>query len=213
MEGRSDDDADAVRRAPGDRAIGYDETNLYARIHVVDDTPLVNGGDDPNVVFKSGDVVGLDLGPAGDRDKPMLGDVRILAAKMQGACRLMAMKPLSRQAKRPQRYYTPGVGHESVRLRGRHSRRQGGADGRCRWQGLHRVADRAAQLPGVSHGPRSRDQGRRGGVALGNEDRRACRPFRGTGCTPGGHSQTTMTDDIPTEAWLYPQFWGTVSVK
>ena len=24
----------------------------------------------------------------------------------------------------------------------------------------------------------------------------------------GGHAETTMTDDIPTEAWLYPQYWG-----
>jgi len=29
----------------------------------------------------------------------------------------------------------------------------------------------------------------------------------------GGHSETTMTDDIPTEAWLYPQYWGDVQVK
>ena len=29
----------------------------------------------------------------------------------------------------------------------------------------------------------------------------------------GGQSQTTMVDDIPTEAWLYPQFWGDITVK
>jgi len=29
----------------------------------------------------------------------------------------------------------------------------------------------------------------------------------------GGHVETTMIDDVPTESWLYPQFWGDVSVK
>ena len=33
------------------------------------------------------------------------------------------------------------------------------------------------------------------------------------GLFSGGHSETTMTDDIPTEAWLYPQFWGDVMVQ
>ena len=28
-----------------------------------------------------------------------------------------------------------------------------------------------------------------------------------------GHAQTTMVDDTPTESWLYPQFWGEMSVK
>jgi len=25
--------------------------------------------------------------------------------------------------------------------------------------------------------------------------------------------ETTMVDDIPTEAWLYPQYWGDIVVK
>ncbi len=29
----------------------------------------------------------------------------------------------------------------------------------------------------------------------------------------GGHVETTMVDDIPTEAWLYPQYWGDITVK
>ena len=90
--------------------VGYDKTNLYAKLHVVDGTPLQNGGDDPNVIFKSGDVVGLDLGPLGVRSKPVLGDLRILAARMQGQNRLIAMKPLSAQVKKPQSYYTQASG-------------------------------------------------------------------------------------------------------
>ena len=78
--------------------LNYDETNLFARIHVVDDTPLVNSGDNPNVVFKSGDV-----------------EVLLSGRKTQG------LQVVSRN-----------------------------------W------------------------------------------------LYSGGHSQTTMTDDIPTEAWLYP---------
>ncbi|MEI9999080.1 MAG: hypothetical protein WDO13_07870 [Verrucomicrobiota bacterium] len=90
--------------------LGYDAGHLYARVHVVDDTPLENGTDDLGAVFKGGDVVGLDLGPAGDRDQPGPGDIRLLAARVHGQPRLLGMKVVSRTAKQPFAYFTPASG-------------------------------------------------------------------------------------------------------
>ena len=192
--------------------LSYDETNLYARIHVVDDTPLVNGGDDPNVVFKSGDVVGLDLGPAGDRDQPGSGDLRILAAKLQGVCRLIAMKPVSRQAKRPQKYFTPASGTKAFDFVGDIPNGKAvltaDADGKgyTAWLTVPRIFLEFPLTPGASI---------KGDVEvlLSGMKTQGLQAVSRNWLYSGGHSQTTMTDDIPTEAWLYPQFWGTVSIK
>jgi hypothetical protein len=192
--------------------LGYDEANIYARIHVVDDTPLQNGGDDPNVVFKSGDVVGLDLGPAGDREQPMLGDVRILAAKMQGACRLIAMKPLSRQAKRPQKYYTPASGTKAFDfvgdIPGGKAVLTADADGKgyTAWLTVPRSF---LEFP-IRSGTDIKGDVE---VLLSGMKTQGLQAVSRNWLYSGGRSQTTMTDDVPTEAWLYPQFWGNASVK
>ncbi len=105
--------ASRLTRAGGPLATvqtGYDASTLYARFHVADDTPLQNGADDPSVIFKGGDVVGLDLGPEGERTAPAAGDIRLLAGLLHGQPRLIALKPVSAQARRPQEYTTPASG-------------------------------------------------------------------------------------------------------
>jgi len=194
--------------------IGYDKENLYAKFHVVDNTPLQNGGDDPNVVFKSGDVVGLDLGPGGDRSKPgpMLGDLRILAAKLKGQSRLIAMKPLSAQEKKPQSYFTPASGTKPFDFVGDIP---GGkivltpdADGRG-YTALMTVPRNFLEFP-LAPGTQLKGDVE---VLLSGMKSQGLQAASRNWLLSGGHSETTMTDDIPTEAWLYPQYWGDVSVK
>ncbi len=142
-----------LKHSAGDLAtaqIGYDAANLYARIHVVDDTPLQNGADDLGAVFKGGDVVGIDLGPAGDRAKPGLGDVRLLAAMVHGKPRLLGMKVLSQQARQPFTYFTPGLGQQAVRFRGRRAGRKCRADAGCGRQGIYCAPHRSQKLSGIS---------------------------------------------------------------
>lgn len=192
--------------------VGYDDNFLYARFHVNDPTPLQNVADTNTLVFKGGDAVGLDLGPAPHHDAPILGDIRLLAARIGGQDRLIAMKPVTNLQKNPQDYYTPSTGH--VRF------------------------DFVGEVPGgkVILTPDPNGQGYTANFAVP-------RAFLETTLAPGttlsadaevllsgqgalgvqtlGHSyifapansQTTMINDLPTEARLYPQYWGTAEVK
>lgn len=192
--------------------VGYDNSNLYAKIHVVDDTPLQNGGNDPSVVFKSGDVVGLDLGPAGDRSKPMLGDLRILAAKMQGQDRLIAMKPLSGQTKKPQSYFTPASGTKPFDfvgdLPGGKVILTADADGKG-YSALMTVPRSFLEFP-ITPGAHLKGDVE---VLLSGFKSQGLQSAARNWLFSGGHAETTLTDDIPTEAWLYPQYWGYVTVQ
>jgi len=192
--------------------VGYDNDNIYAKIHVVDDTPLQNGGNDPNVVFKTGDVVGLDLGPAGTRNKPMLGDLRILAAKMQGQSRLIAMKPVSRQPKQPQQYMTQASGTKPFDFVGDIP---GGrvvltpdADNKG-YTTLMTVPRSFVEFP-IAPGTAIKGDVE---VLLSGVKSQGVQATSRNWLYSGGHVETTMIDDIPTEAWLYPQYWGDVLVK
>ena len=192
--------------------IGYDHDYIYAKIHVVDDTPLQNGGNDPNVVFKTGDVVGLDLGPAGDRNKPVLGDLRILAAKMQGQSRLIAMKPVSKLAKQPQQYMTPASGTKPFDFVGDIP---GGkvvltpdADNKG-YTAFMTIPRSFVEFP-ITPGATIKGDVE---VLLSGVKSQGVQAVSRNWLYSGGKVQTTMIDDIPTEAWLYPQFWGDVQVK
>lgn len=192
--------------------IGYDATNLYARVHVVDDTPLQNGADDPSVIFKGGDVVGLDLGPAGDRKTPILGDVRILAANIHGQPRLIGMKPVSKQTARPQKYTTPASGTKSFDFVGDIPNGKvtltPDADGKG-YTVLMTVPRSFLEFPLASGTPLRGDIE----VLLSGAGQRGLQAVARNWLYSGGHWQTTMVDDIPTEAWLYPEWWGDVTVK
>lgn len=192
--------------------LGYDKENVYANIHVVDDTPLQNGGNDVNVMFKSGDVVGLDLGPSGDRSKPALGDLRILAAKMQGQSHLVAMKPVSKLSKQPQQYMTPASGTKPFDFVGDIP---GGkvvlttdADNKG-YTVLMTVPRSFIEFP-ITPGSNIKGDVE---VLLSGIKSQGLQAVSRNWLYSGGRVQTTMVDDIPTEAWLYPQFWGDVTVK
>lgn len=68
-------------------ALGYDDTNLYFGVRVTDDSPLLNQGKDWKALFKSGDAVLLELGPAsrkGDGVAWQPGDLRLLFSVFDG---------------------------------------------------------------------------------------------------------------------------------
>jgi hypothetical protein len=192
--------------------LGYDSDNLYAKIHVVDDTPLQNGGGDPSIIFKSGDVVGLDLGPADSRDQPGPGDLRILAAKMQGRDRLVAMKPISSMAQQPQHYTTLSSGTKQFDFVGDIPEGKvmltpdtdGGG-----YTAFFSVPRKFLEFTIAPGKPLKGDIE----VLLSGMKSQGLQAVSRNWLYSGGHVETTMTDDIPTEAWLYPQYWGDVKVK
>ena len=192
--------------------LGYDAANLYVRIHVSDETPLQNGADDLGVVFKGGDVVGLDLGPAGDRSKPGAGDVRLLAAMVHGQPRLLGMKVVSGQAKQPLAYTTPASGTKAFdfvgEVPGGSASLVPDADGKG-YTALLTVPRAFVEVP-INAGANLKGDIE---VLLSGEGQRGLQAVSRNWLYSGGHVETTMVDDIPTEAWLYPQYWGDINVK
>jgi len=90
-DGKLDEWKDAAWTPIGSRgafAIAYDATNLYVAFQVSSGNALRNAGDDPNMLFKTGDSVDVQIGvdakaPAG-RTAPVPGDQRLLLAVFQG---------------------------------------------------------------------------------------------------------------------------------
>ena len=72
----------------GRAAVSWDENTLTVIFDVTDGSPLLNRGGNPELLFKSGDCVDLDLSGADPdaprpNDQPILGDKRLLVAVVQ----------------------------------------------------------------------------------------------------------------------------------
>ncbi|WP_269523240.1 FlgD immunoglobulin-like domain containing protein [Coraliomargarita parva] len=187
----------------------YNDEFLFARIQVVDATPLENGAIENKLAFKGGDSVGFVLGPKGERKDPELGDVRIMAASIQGEPRVIAMKAVSEQHKQPDVYETPAAG---------------------RWE-----FDFVGEVPGAKVGFEEVDGGYVATIAVPREflefdlesdeligdvevrlsgaGQRGLQAVSRNYLFTPSTSSTTMVDDVPTEARLYPEYWGEVQVK
>jgi hypothetical protein len=197
----------------GTAQLGYDANNLYARIHVVTAMPLRNGADTVGLAFKGGDAVGIDLGPGGSRHaEPVPGDVRLLAALIGGRPRLIAMKPFTRLEKRPERYFTPAGGERRFEFVGEVP---GGSvtltpdpDGRG-YTALMVVPRSFLEVPLAPGVPLAGDIE----ILLAGQGARGLQATSRNYLFTPRRAETTMVDDIPTEARLYPQYWGTILVK
>ena len=192
--------------------LGYDAKFLYAKFHVVDPTPLQNVADNVNMAFKWGDCVGLDLGPAGPREAPVLGDVRLLAAMVNKKPTLVAMKPLSKLESKPERYFTPAAGERKFEFVGEvpggKVELQADADGQG-YTALLAVPLMFVETkiaPGVKLAV-DVEVLLSGQAARGMQT--ASRNYFFSAKTPA----TQMIDDVPTEASLYPKLWGIAEVK
>lgn len=191
--------------------LGYDTDFLYARIHVIDDSPLKNSADDARMAFKGGDCVGLDLGPAGTRTTPGAGDIRLLAAQVGGQPRLIALKTTTKLAKNPNIYKSP-VGQVDYEFAGEVP---GGkvtlipdADGHGYTANLavpRSFLEISLQPGAVLAGDIE--------VLLSGQGARGLQVVSRNYLFTPHTSETTMTDDLPSEARMYPQYWGTIQVK
>jgi hypothetical protein len=192
--------------------LGYDALNLYGRIHVADATPLENSADGLNLAFKGGDTAGIVLGCAPAHAEPQAGDVRIMAARVNGQPRLVAMKAVTAREKRPEEYFTPSAG-------------------RVRFEWVGEVpGGQVLLVPDVGNAgytatfsvPRAfLEFDLAPGTALVGdvEVRLSGQGQRGLQATSRNYlftpqtGPTSMTDDVPTEARLYPQGWGPVEIR
>ena len=77
--------------------------------HVVDDSPLVNAASGADAVFKGGDAVGFEIGPGRKTGKGFVF-TRILAARIGGKDRVVALQTGGTRLNRPQEYTTTAGG-------------------------------------------------------------------------------------------------------
>ena len=179
--------------------------------HVVDDTPLVNTAIDENAVFKGGDAVGFEIGPGRtfsrkERKGHKETFTRILAARIGGVDRVIAMQQGGTRLSRPQEYSTPAGGTAAFSFVGdapgatvAFSQTADGYDVRIEVPETLFEIDFSKPVFWDAEVLFSGDGGRGVGtvkrVYIYNEEK----------------SQTSMVDDTPTEARLHPE--GYVEVK
>ncbi|HSI83249.1 MAG TPA: hypothetical protein VK970_05670 [Candidatus Methylacidiphilales bacterium] len=211
--------------------IAYDAEFLYARLVVTDESPLQNGATEPQLAFKGGDTAGIVLGPVrgsgsdaekdkAERTRPGKGDIRLMAAFLNGKARLIAMKGVvpdgASHGKKPFEYFTPAAGKVAFEFVDdvpgakvdlvKTGNDTAGQSGYVATFAVPRAFLDFELKPGVTL---------RGDIEVrlsGDGGRGLQATSRNYLFTPGT-SETTMTDDVPTESRLFPQHWGEALVK
>ena len=192
--------------------VGYDSKFLYARMAVTDPTPLENGAtsDELATVFKHGDTAGLVIGPARNASEPGEGDIRFMAAKIQGQPKLIAMKSVTKGEKKPFEYFTPAGGRWNFEFVGEVP----GAQIELNATGDGYIATFAVPLSFLEF-PLEPGTALRGDVEIrtsGGGQRGLQTVGRNYLFTPQ-KAETSMVDDSPTEARMYPAYWGKIEIK
>ncbi len=191
-------------------ALAADKKNLAFRVKVNDKTPLMNSAGSPEMAFKGGDVIDLYFGKYSEQKNkiPDVYDIRIMATVINGKPVLVAMRPIS-AVKKPQNYANPGgyIKHfeyvgEIPGAKLMASRFNGGyiLKGTIPLEFLKPLIFEKGKKVAFDVDVLSSD-------AAGNKT--VLRSF----LFSAGSSQITMTEDIPTECWLYPEFWGSADVR
>jgi len=190
--------------------LAYDVENLYSRMEITDASPMENVADQVQMAFRGGDVAGILLGPNRASESPEQGDIRIVAAMIKGAPKLIAMKYKTSGKKAAYEYYTPSGGRAVFEYAGEVT----GGQLTMEKTATGYIVTFAVPLSFLEF------EWKKGADIRGDIDIR----LSGMGqqgpqtisrnylFTPTS-SATTMTSDVPTEAKLYPQFWGKVTVE
>ncbi len=193
--------------------IAFDDANMYARFEVADDSPLLNNADSANLIFHGGDAVGLYLGPAKRSGTAIVpGDMRILAGMIAGKPRLIAMKPTTAQAKRPDRYVTPSGGESSFEFigdvpQGRVVLTQDSSGNG--YTAVLAVPRSFIEIPMQEGKSLAADAE----VLFSGQAARGLQTVSRYYIFSPRNSRTNMIDDIPTESRLYPQHWGVLNIQ
>jgi hypothetical protein len=180
------------------------------RYAVEQPVPFRNGADALATAFKGGDGVALRLGPSGRREQPVLGDVRLLATKIQGKPVLIAYKAITKGTKKAERYFTPAAGEAVFEYVGEVP----GAELSIKQSNAGYVAEFSVPLSffefpwkqGTSIAAEAE-------VLVAGQGARGLQAMSRNYLFSPMNSQTSMVDDVVTEARLYPQFWGEARVE
>ena len=189
--------------------LGYDDKFMYARLHVNDATPLQNGADMPELAFKGGDTAGIVLGSQAHQ-QPGAGDIRLMAAEISGKPRLIAMKSVTSGAKKPFDYTTGSTVHFEFVGDVPGGRVQIVRDADSRGYTATFAVPRAFLEFDFAPGKTLQCDIE---VRLSGAGARGLQVTERHYLFTPSRAETTMVDDVPSEARLYPQFWGQAEVK
>ena len=185
----------------------YDDTNLYARFNVTDSSPWRNSGTNPNLLFKTGDCVDIQLSPsANTKNEPVDGDQRILIASYDKKPIAVLMRQVDKKADASHRavYQSPVMRREfdCVRILEDVTLKVDVQQGRY-------VVDATIPWAALDMKPTA-GQTIRGdfGVILSNEPgtENVARLY-------WSNQDTNLVSDIPGEAILQPNRWGTIKFE
>ena len=184
--------------------LAYDDRFLYVLFQVSDESPWRNQGKDVARLFKTGDAVDVQLGTAqglADVPSPGPGHVRLLFAPLAGKPVCVLMKPIDKGAPGVQAYhYRSPVGDRHF------DRVEQLADAQVavRVDAQRYWVEAAVPLRSLGLTPTTGlsvrgDLGFISSDALGTIN---------VARTYWSNEVTNLTNDEPSEAWLYPATWG-----
>jgi hypothetical protein len=182
-------------------AISVTGDKLYAAWKTGSDQPLKNSGEMPLAPFKTGDALDLMIGPSGNRDRPVAGDLRLLVTTVK-------QKPLALLY----RAVVPGT-RASDRVpfsspwRTIHFDKVEDVTSQIEFAGSEGNYELSAPLKALGIAPSSGSRIRGDiGILRGTGNETTARVYwsnKGTG----------IVSDVPEEAMLNPKLWGTLEFK
>ena len=184
--------------------LAYDAQNLYVLFEVQDASPWRNEGKDYARLFKTGDAVDLQLATepaAKNPEKIGPTHLRLLFAPLEGKPACVLMKPLDKAAPKAAAYdYRSPVGEkhfDRVQVLTE-------APVAVKCEGQRYWVEAAVPLEAIGVRPASGmvirgDAGFISSDALGTLN---------VARTYWSNQATNLTNDLPSEAWLYPAAWG-----
>jgi hypothetical protein len=189
--------------------LAYDATHLYVMFDVADSSPWRNEGKDYTRLFKTGDAVDVQLSTDPDvkaHSTPQAGDLRLVFANFGGKPTAVLMRPVDKSAPadRQVKFHSP-VGSkvfdrvEIVRE----------AIVKVKTEGGRYVVEAAIPLKYLRLAPKP-GMVLRGDLGFISSDAAG---LINTARTYWSNPSVNLVNDLPLEAWLYPETWGELSFE
>jgi hypothetical protein len=182
--------------------LAYDDSNLYVMFDVRDSSPWRNEGKDYRRLFKTGDAVDLQIGlDAKPHRDPVAGDQRLVFGQVNGKPVVVRMAPVDKTAPAAlNAKYTSPVGTRAF------DRVEVLADAQVavRVEGGRYRVKAAVPLATLGIAPKP-------GLALRGDAGFISSDAQGLidiARTYWANPTTNLVNDLPSEAWLYPETWG-----
>lgn len=191
--------------------LGSTKKELFFEFAVKDKSPLLNSEADATIAFKGGDALDLYFGKNIKRknDKPIIGDVRILISSFNDAVRITGMKVISNSVKQKITYTNPAGYRRYFDYVASIKNARGVAIKKANGYRVRGV------IPLEFLKPLSFVAGRelKFDADILQSDAAGQKTVNRIFWHAAGHSQLTMTQDIPTECYMYPKYWGIIKIK